>query len=79
MYREAPDTELDSGWRFFSGEESQTYADDPGNFGLYDVNTVANYDAEIIPLLDAPIGAAFERDASGVFVLVPPPDDPDAN
>jgi hypothetical protein len=29
MYREAPDNDLDSGWRFFSGKESQDYVDDP--------------------------------------------------
>src|SRR5215831_15426900 len=29
MYREEPDNELDSGWRFFAGSESQEYCDDP--------------------------------------------------
>lgn len=79
MYREPPDNDTDSGWRFFSGEESQDYADDASNFALYDINTVANYDSDIVPLLDAPIGSAFERDASRGFVAVPPPRDPDAN
>jgi hypothetical protein len=68
MYRESPDAEMDSGWRFFSGEESQEYVDNPGNLDLYDVNTIANYDPEIIPYLNEPIGSAFERDAvSGSF------------
>ena len=44
MYREQGDSALDSGWRFFSGAESQQYADNPDNFALYDVNTIANYD-----------------------------------
>ena len=71
MYREPPDNDFDSGWRFFSGEESQGYADDPSNFGLYDVDTIANYDPDIIPHLDAPAFSAFERDAgSGGFVPV---------
>jgi len=61
MYREASDNDSDSGWRFFSGEESQEYVDDPDNLSLYDVNTIANYDPEIIPYLDAPIGSAYER------------------
>jgi len=34
MYREPPDLEHDSGWRFFSGLESQDYADDTDHFGL---------------------------------------------
>lgn len=71
MYREPPDNDLDSGWRFFSGEESQEYAADPANFGLYDVNTIANYDPDIIAHLDAPAFSAFERSAeTGVFMAV---------
>jgi len=71
MYRDLPDNELDSGWRFFSGEETQDYADDPTNFALYDVNTIANYDPDIIVHLDAPAFSAFERDAdTGDFVRV---------
>src|SRR5215469_1976352 len=62
MYREAPDNDLDSGWRFFSGEETQEYVDDPDNLGLYDVNTIANYDPEIVPYLNELIGSAYERD-----------------
>jgi hypothetical protein len=68
MYREAPDNEDDSGWRFMAGSESDEYMDDPDNIGIYDVNTVANYDPAIIPLLDAPCDSAFERDPdSGEF------------
>lgn len=45
--------------------------DDADNHGIYDVNTVANYDPEIIPLLEAGIGAAFARDPeTGKFVRV---------
>jgi hypothetical protein len=62
MYREEPNNELDSGWRFLSGLESQEYMDNTSNHAVYDVNTIANYDPDIIPLLDAPIGSAFERD-----------------
>ena len=61
MYREAPSDRHDSGWRFFSGSESQEYVDDPKNLAIYDVNTIANYDAAIVPLLDAPVGSAFGR------------------
>ena len=61
MYREAPDNDVDSGWRFMSGFESEDYMDDPANHGVYDVNTIANYDPEIVQFLDAPVGSAFER------------------
>ncbi len=73
MYREEPDFDGDSGWRFLAGDESQEYLDDEQNLHIevYDVNTIANYDPEIIPFLEAPIGSSFERDAdSGEFVEV---------
>ena len=61
MYREIPETSMDSGWRFFSGTESQEEIDNPNNIGIYDVNTIANYDASIIPYLNAELDTAFER------------------
>jgi len=61
MYREEPDREIDSGWRFMSGYESDEYMADPDNLSVYDVNTIANYDPDIIPFLDFPVGSAFER------------------
>ncbi len=63
MYREEPDNEHDSGWRFMAGDEDEEYMDDPANHGAYDLNTLANCDGDIIPFLDAPVGAAFERES----------------
>jgi hypothetical protein len=73
MYREAPDSELDSGWRFLAGDETQEYLDNPDNLAMYDVNTIANYDGAILPLLGAPIGAAFERNSAGNLVVAEAP------
>lgn len=71
MYRDEPDNEIDSGWRFMSGSESQKYMDNPNNLEIYDVNTIANYDSAIIPYLSAPVGSAFERNSGvGGFVEV---------
>lgn len=68
MCRDEPDNEIDSGWRFMSGQESQEYMDNADNIAIYDVNTIANYDPEIIPYLRAPIGSAFARNEdSGEF------------
>jgi hypothetical protein len=61
MYREHPSKDGDSGWRFFAGDEPQEYVDDPNNLGIYEVNTICNYDSAIIPFLDAPVGSAFGR------------------
>ncbi len=70
-YREAPDFEADGGWRFFAGDESEEYTDCEENFAIYDINTIANYDPDIIPLLDAPEGSAFQRDGERGFALIP--------
>lgn len=61
MYREEPFNNKDSGWRIFSGTESQEYVDDASNTEIYDLNTIANYDRVIIPYLESPIGTALER------------------
>ena len=61
MYREAPVNPTDSGWRFFSGQETQAYIDDPAHMAFYDVNTIANYDPAIIDYLGAHIGTQFGR------------------
>ena len=71
MYRAEPNNPADSGWCFFSGiNEDDTYLNDSANMAVYDVNTIANYDQTIIPLLDAPIGSVFERNKSGVLAPV---------
>ncbi len=64
MYREEPDGPDDSGWRLFSGEEDQAYADNPANIGLYTVGTIAEIDPSIVKHLLTPPPCAFERDAA---------------
>lgn len=61
MEREAPDFEADSGWRFYSGTETEDYANNPDNTTIYEVNTIANYDPAIIPYLDSPVGTELQR------------------
>lgn len=68
MYREEPDYDGDSGWRFLAGDESDEYLQDLHNSDFYDLNTLCNYDAEIMPFLTAPVGAAYERDLDGRLV-----------
>src|SRR5690606_31826647 len=68
MYRSNPVNPQDSGWCFFSGiNEDEEYLNNPANSTVFDVNTIANYDESIIPLLDAPHGSVFERNQSGEF------------
>jgi hypothetical protein len=72
MYREAPQNELDSGWRFFAGTEDQTYIDDLTHSEVYDVNTIVNYEPAILAYLHYPIGSELERQSgTNKFDLLP--------
>lgn len=69
-YRVTPDAEdeaWDSGWRFTAGDESDDYLNDQDHFAVYALNTVCNYDPDIIPLLDSEPGTAWSRGEDGVF------------
>ena len=68
MYREKPNEKYpDSGWRFFQGEESPEYVSDISNSGIYNLNTICNYDPSIIPLLKSPYDTCYYIDKMGTF------------
>lgn len=69
-YRERPsfaDSHWDSGWNFFAGDESDEYNENPDNQNMIGLNAVCNCDRSVIPLLRAPYGTAFVREADGSF------------
>ena len=70
MVREPPLHAGDSGWRFFSGSESEDYMNDASKHGVHDVNFVANCDPAIVVHLGAQVGLAFER-AGDEFIETP--------
>jgi hypothetical protein len=37
---------------------------------IYDVNTIVNYDPDILPFLDFPVGSEIERGVDGAFHVV---------
>ena len=49
-----------SGWTFIAGDESQDYLDSPFNSGIYNLNTVANYDERIVGHLEAAVGTSID-------------------
>lgn len=68
MYREIPDDSVpDSGWRFLAGNEDEKYTDNPDNLHIFAINTVCNYDPDIIPYLSAEYGNAFIRTSNDSF------------
>jgi hypothetical protein len=71
MYREEPINKFDSGWRFFSGNETQEYTDDANNFSFYKINTILNYDIDVIKFIEMPIGTELERmDSNDKFTII---------
>jgi hypothetical protein len=72
LYRQEPESDDDSGWRFLTGFETDQYISNPANFAKFDVNWIANCDPEILPFLTKPIGSAFGRDPSkgNIFVEI---------
>jgi hypothetical protein len=70
MYREKSANPADSGWRFFAGDENSSYMEDTKNHGIYDVNTIANYDESIVPFLKEDIGVRIERGVDGSLSLI---------
>lgn len=63
MYREKRVRPDDSGWRIFSGFESEEYANNPDNIGIYSPATILRIDASIANLLLKGIGSVFERES----------------
>lgn len=61
MYREKPDNKQDSGWRFFSGTETQEYTDDADNIKIISVKEIIKIDKSVEPYLNEEYGTAFER------------------
>lgn len=58
MYREAPDEDNpDRDGVFLAGNEDETYMNKSSNHSMFSINTICNYDRDIIPYIHAEIGA----------------------
>ena len=61
MFREASYFPEDSGWRFFTGEESFDFVDNKDNIDIFDLSQIISKDADVAAYLDYPVGAELER------------------
>jgi len=77
MYRKAPGNPHDSGWRVFSGDESDSEVDDAANIAIVPLRDLVAADASLEALFRTSAPCAFERDSDGDFVAVEyqPPQD----
>lgn len=70
-YRDEPAPGVpDSGWRFMAGDETEEYMGKSDHSGVYALNTICNYDPDVMPLLRAPAGSSFQRGEDGKFYLL---------
>ncbi|WP_166083274.1 DUF2185 domain-containing protein [Erysipelothrix anatis] len=70
MFRDEPNPDYpDSGWRFLKGDESNEYMSHASNHHVFKLNTVCNYDQDIIPYLTAPVGTHLIRTENDLFIV----------
>ena len=70
MYREEPSMDMpDSGWRFMAGNEDDEYMNNSLNHHIFAINTICNYDPDIIPYLHSKIGSTYIRVDNKSFEL----------
>ncbi len=70
MYREEPVAGYpDSGWRFLAGNEDDDYMNNSNNYHIFSLNTICNYDKDIIPYLKSKIGSSYIRIDNSKFEL----------
>jgi hypothetical protein len=69
LYREEPDHDDDSGWRFTANDETTEYMENSDNSAYVSIGAVLSKDDSFIALLESKAGSAFVRDSeSGQFV-----------
>ena len=68
LYREEPDNDDDSGWRFTTGEETDEYMDNSDNLSVVSLGAVLRQDHNFILLLEREAGVAFVKDDNGNFI-----------
>ena len=70
MYREQPSNDKpDSGWRFMAGNEDNEYMNNSNHHHIFAINTICNYDRNIIPYLKSKIGSVYIRVNSNKFEI----------
>lgn len=68
FFREAPEVRGDSGWRFFTGMETESYMAEPESMQYVSLGAVLRCGDAFVDLLESPVGSYFELNpATGEF------------
>ena len=65
LYREKADRDEDSGWRMFTGHESEEYTNEANNIRIVEVGWLLDRDPSLLEPLKQGVGAVYERDDQG--------------
>ena len=60
-YREPGDNRDDSGWRFFCGDEDESFASDPDNIALCPLSSLLGLDPTLRLIINSPPHTAWQR------------------
>jgi hypothetical protein len=61
-YRDAPENNIDSGWRFLYGDEDNEYLDNPANAETVYLEQILPINSALDSILSASVGCEFEWD-----------------
>jgi hypothetical protein len=61
-YRDTPENNIDSGWRFLYGDEDEEYLEDPANTETIYPEQILSINPALDVILSAPTGSEFEWD-----------------
>jgi hypothetical protein len=63
LYREKPDREQDSGWRLFTGQETDEYINNANNIRLCNLGWLVDFDPSLLEVFKNDLDVAFERES----------------
>lgn len=62
VFRDAPESSDDSGWRILSGEEEEEFFEDPeDSFVGITIVELLRHDTSLVPIIESPTNTEFER------------------
>lgn len=64
-FREKPASDLDSGWRFLSGIDTEAYINDPSNMSVCAWQTMVEIEPAVLPLLHMRVGTDLVFEHAG--------------
>ncbi len=69
MYREKPSIKDDSGWRFFKGNEDESFTENADNFRIFTLSSLIDMDDSVVDYLQMNEGTSLIRIENNKFII----------